>query len=592
MKPSNMTRAMNTFARWVLVPALFAATACSESPQEQAPAEKLPDYADLVLTHGGIYTADQQHGWAEAAAVRDGAFVMVGSNAEVEALVGPETRVIDLTGQMALPGFHDAHVHPTMGGYALLGCDLEGQASVGAIIEAVTACAQNLDEGWLEGHAFNLSLFGQDGPHKSLLDAVSMTRPIILWASDGHNAWANSTALELAGVTAETPDPPLGVIERDPDGSPSGTLRETAQELVRAAMPKPTLESNVEALRTGIAHLNSVGITSFIDAWVGQEDYQAYQAVERAGGLTARVVTSLTYESGFAKHYAEEFDQVLAGRNEFESERLNHDSVKLFLDGVLEGETAALVEPYVGMHGKRGDLILEPDALNAAVTRFDAMGLQVHMHAIGDRAVRAGLDAIEAARLANGPSDNRHHISHLQMIHIDDIDRFGSLETAANFQALWAWPDDWIMELNLPVLGAERVQGMYPIASVARAGGRIVGGSDWNVSSANPLDAIETAVRRQDAFAGDGPVLNENERIGLQTMIDAYTRNAAWLMHQEGRVGSIEVGKRADVVVLDRNLFEIPVTEINQANVVMTLLDGETVWAQGPAEDQETTERQ
>jgi predicted amidohydrolase YtcJ len=583
---------MSTFARWVLLPALFAATACSESPQEQAPAEALPDYADLVLTNGGIYTVDGQHGWAEAAAVRDGIFVVVGSNAEVEAQVGPETRVIDLTGQMALPGFHDAHVHPTMGGYALLGCDLEGMASVGAIIEKVTACAQNMDQGWLEGHAFNLSLFGQDGPHKSLLDAISMTRPIILWASDGHNAWANSTALELAGITAETPDPALGVIERDPDGSPSGTLRETAQELVRAAMPKPTLESNVEALRTGIAHLNSFGITSFIDAWVGLEDYQAYQAVERAGGLTARVVTSLTYESGFAKHYGGEFDQVLAGRNEFESERLNHDSVKLFLDGVLEGETAALVEPYVGMHGKRGELILEPEALNAAVTRFDAMGLQVHMHAIGDRAVRAGLDAIEAARVANGPSDNRHHISHLQMIHIDDIDRFGSLATAANFQAFWAWPDDWIMELNLPVLGEERVQGMYPIASVARAGGRIVGGSDWNVSSANPLDAIETAVRRQDAFADGGPVLNENERISLQTMIDAYTRNAAWLMHHEDRVGSIEVGKRADVVVLDRNLFEIPVTEINEANVVMTLLDGETVWAQGPAEDQETTERQ
>jgi predicted amidohydrolase YtcJ len=592
MKPLHRMTDMNPIARWLLLATLVAATACSERPQEQAAPEVAPDYADLVLLNGGIYTVDAQRSWAEAAAVRDGAFVAVGGNAEVESLVGPETRVIDLAGRMALPGFHDAHVHPTMGGYALLGCDLEGLASVEEIIEAVTACAQELDEGWLEGHAFNLSLFGQDGPHKSLLDAVSMTRPIILWASDGHNAWANSTALELAGITADTPDPALGVIERDPDGSPSGTLRETAQELVRAAMPKPTLESNVEALRAGISHLNSVGITSFIDAWVGLEDYQSYQAVDRAGDLSARVVTSLTFESGFAKHYGDEFEKVLAGRHDFESERLNHDSVKLFLDGVLEGETAALVEPYVGMHGKRGDLILEPEALNAAVTRFDAMGLQVHMHAIGDRAVRAGLDAIEAARAANGPSDNRHHISHLQLIHIDDIDRFGSLGVAANFQALWAWPDDWIMELNLPVLGEERVQGMYPIASVLRAGGRIVGGSDWNVSSANPLDAIETAVRRQDAFAGEGAVLNENERVSLQTMIEAYTTNAAWLMHQEDRVGSIEVGKRADIVVLDRNLFAIPVTEINEARVVMTLLDGETIWAGEPAQAANNTEGQ
>lgn len=575
---SNRNTGFTALAKWLLLPMLLVGAACSERQDEQPPVQAAVDFAELVLINGGIYTVDAERSWAEAAAVRGGAFVTVGSNADVESLIGPQTRVIDLTGHMALPGFHDAHVHPTAGGYALLGCDLEGLASVEATIAAVTACALDKDEGWLEGHAFNLSLFGQDGPHKSLLDAVSITRPIILWGSDGHNAWANSTALELAGITAETPDPPLGVIERDPDGSPSGTLRETAQELVRAAMPKPTLEGNVRALRTGISHLNSCGITSFIDAWVGLEDYQSYQAIDRAGGMTARVVTSLTYESGFAKHYGDEFDQVLAGRHQYESERISNGSVKLFLDGVLEGETAALVEPYVGMHGKRGDLILEPDALNAAVSRFDAMGLQVHMHAIGDQAVRAGLDAIEAARQANGPSDNRHHISHLQLIHVDDIERFATLDTAANFQALWAYPDDWIMELNLPVLGEERVQGMYPIGSVLRAGGRIVGGSDWNVSSANPLDAIETAVRRQDALAPDGPVLNENERVSVATMIDAYTINAAWLMHHETITGSVEVGKRADIVVLDRNLFEIPVTEINEAQVVETLLDGETIW--------------
>jgi hypothetical protein len=295
------------------------------------------------------------------------------------------------------------------------------------------------------------------------LDAIDTDRPIVLWGSDGHNAWANSRALELAGINAETADPALGVIERDPDGSPSGTLRETAQELVRAELPKPTLESNVEALRAGIRHLNSLGITSFIDAWVGLEDYEAYQVIDRAGELSARVVTSLTYESGFAKHYGDDFDQVLASRGQFESERLNHDSVKFFLDGVLEGETAAVLEPYIGMNGHRGELILSPEQLNAAVTRFDAMGLQVHMHAIGDWAVRAGLDAIEAARTQNGISDNRHHISHLQLIHVDDIERFASLDTAANFQSAWAYPDQWIMELNLPVLGEERVQGMYPV---------------------------------------------------------------------------------------------------------------------------------
>jgi len=209
------------------------------------------------------------------------------------------------------------------------------------------------------------------------------------------------------------------------------------------------------------------------------------------------------------------------------------------------------------------------------------MGLQVHMHAIGDRAVRAGLDAIEAARKQNGVSDSRHHISHLQLIHFDDIERFSSLGTAANFQAFWAQPDQWIMGLNLPVVGEERVQGMYPIASVERAGGRIVGGSDWNVDSANPLDAIEVAVRRQVPLADEGPVLNESERVSLTTMIDAYTINAAWLMHQENSVGSIEAGKQADIAVLDRNLFEIPSTELSDVQVLLTLLDGEPVYVAG-----------
>jgi predicted amidohydrolase YtcJ len=551
--------------------------ACDRETVPQA-SSRAAQVADTVLINGGIYTVDAERNWAEAAAILNGVFIAVGSNSDIEPLIGPATYTIDLSGNMALPGFHDAHVHPTMGGYALLGCSLENETSIDDIIGKVTACATQGGDGWLEGHAFDLALFGQDGPGKGLLDAIDTERPIILWASDGHNAWANSRALELVGITADTLDPPLGVIERDQFGAPSGTLRETAQELVRAVLPAPTQESNIEALSQGIRHLNSLGITSYIDAWVGLEDYESYRAIDQAGKLTARVVTSLTYESGFAKHYGDEFDQVLAGRKAYASERLSHDSVKLFLDGVLEGETAALLEPYIGKHGHTGELILSAEELAAAVTRFDAMGLQVHMHAIGDRAVRAGLDAIEAARQKNGITDNRHHISHLQMIHVDDIERFERLNTSANFQALWAEPDDWIMELNLPVLGEERVQAMYPIASVEQAGGRIVGGSDWNVSSADPLAAIEVAVRRQNALTDSGPVLNERERVSLSSMIDAYTINAAWLMHQENRTGSIEVGKQADIAVLDRKLFEIPATEISDTRVLLTLLDGEIIY--------------
>ena len=265
---------------------------CAED--EKAALQPAVEAADTVLINGGVYTVNPERGWAEAVAIREGEIVAVGNNAEAEAMIGPETQVIDLAGKMALPGFHDAHVHPTMGGYALLGCNLEALKSVDAILAQVTACASDGTEGWLEGHAFDLGLFGQDGPHKSLLDAIETSRPIVLWGSDGHSAWVNSRALELTGIDAETSDPALGVIERDPDGLPSGTLRETAQEMVRAVLPKPTLESNARALQAGIRHLNSVGITSFIDAWVGLEDYQSYHAIDLTGALTARVVTSLT----------------------------------------------------------------------------------------------------------------------------------------------------------------------------------------------------------------------------------------------------------------------------------------------------------
>lgn len=574
MHVSTIQRSMTI----LLLIAVFFLSACNEESPQEVVVEAVQPVADTVLLNGGIYTVDEQRSWVEAAAVVDNTIVALGSNAEIEGMIGPLTKVIDLTGAMALPGFHDAHVHPTMGGYALMGCMLEDEASVDAIIQKVKSCIAEGEDGWLEGHAFNLALFGQDGPDKSLLDEIDTERPIILWSSDGHNAWVNSRALELAGITVDTQDPLLGVIERNEFGEPSGTLRETAQELVRDVMPLPTHESNIAALKAGIKHLNSFGITSFIDAWVGEPDYQSYHSIDEAGDLTARVVTSLTYGSGFAKHSGDEFERVLAGRGAYESERLNNGSIKFFLDGVLEGETAALLEPYVGKHGHRGELILSPEELNAALTRFDKMGLQVHMHAIGDRAVRAGLDAIEAARTANGDLDNRHHIAHLQMIQVDDIERFSELNASANFQALWAEPDDWIMQLNLPVLGEERVQGMYPIGSVERAGGRIVGGSDWNVSSADPLAAIETAVRRQNAYLESGPVLNAKQSVSLATMIDAYTINAAWLMHHEDITGSIEVGKRADITVLDRQLFEIPASEISDAKVLMTLLDGELIY--------------
>jgi len=542
-----------------------------------------PEPADIVLQNGGIYTVDAERSWAEAAAVRADEIIAVGTNADVENLIGPATRVVDLTGQMALPGFHDAHVHALEGGHSLVGCSLVGATeqfvfTAEETLAFIRDCASTNDDEWLVVFNFDLALFPAEGPHKSLLDEIESGRPVYVSGWDGHSAWVNSRALELAGITADTPDPPLGVIERDPvNGEPTGTLRESAMDLLRKFIPAPTAQQNVAALEAALAAMHEVGITSYINVEYTGDDWQAHRALDRSGRLKARVLSSLTYRV-MATYPEDEFEQILQERLAYDSERIAFDSIKLFLDGVLEGETAALLEPYEGMGDYRGTLNFQPDELAELATRFDAEGLTLHLHAIGDRAVRAGLDAMEAARERNGTTGNRPHIVHLQLVHPDDIPRFASLGVAATFQAHWAYPDSWIKELNLPVVGQARVDRMYPIGSIHRSGGRIVGGSDWDTSSIDPLDAIETAVRREDPWEQDPGVLNASEQVDLATMIDAYTIEAAWLMNHEDQVGSIEVSKRADLVVLDRNLFEIPAADINETRVLMTLFDGEVIY--------------
>ncbi|MEJ2603636.1 MAG: amidohydrolase [Gammaproteobacteria bacterium] len=543
--------------------------------------------ADIVFTNGGIYTADAEHSRAAGLAVRGDTIVAVGDGPEIERYVGADTRVIDLDGRLALPGFHDAHMHPLSGGEMLLGCSLFGITGQEAILAKVADCVAGSEPGeWIIGENFDLASFPGGNPHKSLLDEIAPDRLVYLRGSDGHNDWANTRVLELAGIDAETPDPPKGVIERDPEtGEPTGVLRETARAPVEALLPQATFEDRVAALEATLEETARYGITSLVDAWTGLADWEVYDHAAKAGDLTARVKASLTYGVN-ARHQGEEWEAVLARRDDFESDRFAVSSVKFFVDGVLEGETAALVEPYTGMGDHRGVLNFETDELAQAVTRFDRMGLQVHMHAIGDLAVREGLDAIEAARKANGPAGNRHHITHLQLVHPDDVPRFAALGVTANFQALWAYPDPWITEINLPVVGQERVDRMYPIGSIREAGGRIVGSSDWAVSSMNPLEAMETAITRQDPYGEIAGTLNADEAVDLATMVDAYTRNGAWLMGQDDITGTLEPGKRADIVVLDRDIFAIPATELSEVQVDLTLLDGVIIYErQGEGHD-------
>jgi predicted amidohydrolase YtcJ len=532
--------------------------------------------ADTVLVNGGLYTVDSNRSWAQAAALRDGRIVAVGTNHAVLALKGPKTEVIDLTGRMALPGFHDSHVHVMSAGVEQIQCPLTDLETVDAVLAAVKTCAESPVDGWVVGSGWNVALFPRTGPRKELLDEAVPGLPVILEDVDGHSAWVSSRALEIAGIDAHTPDPENGVIERDAKtGEPSGTVREAAMDLVEAHAPAPTAEMFRKGLKLALAHVRAAGITSFIEARVDETEFETFKALAQSHELTAKVRLSITY----GMFGSDDFETLLARRDEVRGPRLNADSIKIFLDGVIEGETAALLEPYLTRPGYRGSTSLTRAQLNAAVTRFEAMGLQVHLHAIGDAATRAGLDAVAAARAKNGPGDRRHHMAHLQLIHPDDITRFAELGVAANFQSLWAFPDDdYIVKINLPQVGPERVNRMYPIGSIRRTGGRLVAGSDWSVSTVNPWPAIEVAITRLDPRGEGKEVLNPTERVDLATMIDAYTINGAWLVSQENETGSIEPGKAADIVVLDREVFSLPASELGGVRVDLTLLDGEVIY--------------
>jgi predicted amidohydrolase YtcJ len=539
--------------------------------------------ADIVLINGGIYTVDADRSWAEAVAIRDGEIVAVGRDDEISKFTGDSTEIINLAGGMAMPGFHDAHSHPIEGGYLMRKCDIrEVTSSAEAVFEHIRRCVEENDGKWINGFGIDLSLFGPNGPDYAQLNAIASDRYFFIEAEDGHTVLVNDLVLDLAGITDKTPDPLNGIIERRAGtNEPNGTLRESAYDIVDAMRPPRDLSGGMDAMRDAIGAMNAVGITSTIDSWAGEREMIIWKSLDDAGELSLRVVNSIIDEGVFEKHVGEDFDRVLAARKDYSSEYIRNDSIKIMVDGVLEGETAALVEPYLEL-GHSGILNHSKEDLRTRVARFVAMGLQVHMHTIGDGAARAGLDAIEFANRENAENPNsqdlRHHLSHLELIHENDMHRFAELGVTANFTGGWAYPSTWVMELNLPVVGRDRVRNFYPIQSVVDTGANVVGGGDWIYGPLDPLESIEVAITRQDPDDENGLVGNIGDAIDLQTAIDMYTVNAAWLMHQEDKTGSIEVGKRADIIVLDKNLFEIPASDINQAKVRTTIFDGRIVY--------------
>jgi len=533
--------------------------------------------ADLVLRHGAVYTMDAERSWAEAVAVRGGRIVYVGSEDGIAPFVGSGTEVVDLAGRMVLPGFHDSHAHPISGGLTLAECDLNDSTTRAGVVAMIRWCATaHPDRPWVRGRGWALPIFPDANPRKELLDSLVPDRPAYLRAADGHSAWANSKALGLAGITKATPDPPDGRIERDPrTGEPSGTLREGATALVSRLLPERSAAERESALKLGIRLANRDGITSLYDASVNTADLHTYQAIIGEDSLTLRVVAALEVDPTAGPGQVPGLERL---RERFRSPLLRPIAAKIFADGVLESGTAALLAPYLGRHGDQGHSNYTPASLDSIAVALDRAGFQIHVHAIGDRAIRMTLDALAAARQANGPRDARPMMAHIELIEPEDIPRFRELGVIADFQPLWAYADDYITQLTEPQLGPARSRWLYPIGSVAHNGAVIVGGSDWPVSSLNPLDAIQVAITRRATDAPAGPPWIPQEVVDLPTILAAYTINGAYAFGQEAETGSLEVGKAADLIVLDRNLFAIPVEQIHGVRVVRTLLEGKTVW--------------
>jgi predicted amidohydrolase YtcJ len=559
---------------------------------------RMGEQADVVFTGGAVYTADRDGRRvvpagsglpASAVAVRGDRIVAVGDAADRDLtdLVGRRTEVVDLRGRALLPGFQDAHVHPAFAGVTMIGCNLIGAATLDEALARIGSyAAQHPDQEWIAGSGWRMEWFDHGTPSRELLDQATGGRPAYLTNRDGHGAWASTRALELAGVDERTPDPPDGRIERNADGSAQGTLHEGAATLVGRHVPAVTFDERLSGLMLAQQHLHARGITAWQDAIVGEylgsaDPLPVYLAAAAAGKLTARVQGALWWDRARG---GEQLPDILARREQGQAGRFRANTVKIMQDGVTESFTAGMIEPYLDSCGcqtaNRGLSHVDASQLREYVTLLDAAGFQVHLHAIGDRAVRESLDAIEAARVANGANDHRHHIAHLQVMHPDDVPRFAALGVTANVQALWAAHEPQMDELTIPFIGPERAAHQYLFGDLLRSGARLAGGSDWAVSSANPLRAVHVAVNRTlpgSAGAAAEPLL-PGQQLSLAEALATYTTGSAYVNHLD-ETGAIEAGKLADLVVLDRDPFDGPPEEIANTAVEFTYVAGERVYA-------------
>ncbi len=557
--------------------------------------------ATMVLTGGKVMTMDGSRTAAQSVAVRGNQIIGVGSDQDMVRYIGPNTQVIKLNGKTLLPGFIDAHVHPVLGSERLGKCSVDGVAMPVAEIVAYTVshCLTKEDNPapgkWIEVMNLNPANFTATAAD---LDKISTSRPVILSGSDGHTSWVNSVALQLAHITAATPDPAGGQIARDGKGQPTGFLKDSAQDLATNLIPPLSTAELVPLTQAVLDMLRSKGITSVQDAWAAPEQLDVYETMEKSNQLKMRVRATL--RSKVADDEAE-YQRLEAIRAHFAGHPLvRADAVKIFSDGVIEypTQTAAMIHPYLDDKGhptkNKGGRYFEQDVLNRYVARLDKDGFTIHVHSIGDFTTHAALDAFQYARDKNGVTDNRHQIAHLQIVDPADFPRFAKLNVIANMQLFWAQPNEYSIDAVKPYILPESYRYMYPAGSLKAAGATIAGGSDWPVDVLpgdlmpnTPLSSTQVAMTRRAPNVDSkdpyfGKVLNAAERVDMDTMLAAYTINGAKALKQDATTGSIEVGKLADLVVLDSDLSATAPDKFTSVKVRYTILNGAVVYQAVP----------
>jgi hypothetical protein len=534
--------------------------------------------ADVVVVNAKIYTVNLRQPWAEALAIRGEKILAVGSRREIDLYRGPRTRAIDAKGRLVLPGFTDCHIHFMEGSLGLLHVDLNGAATVREIQKRVSAYAvAHPHDEWILGMGWTYPAFAPSGmPDRKILDEVVLDRPVFLEAYDGHTAWANSKALAVAGIARETPDPPNGRIVRDDQGEATGALLEEAGEMVSKFAPKPSRDERLAALRKGLHEANRVGLTRVHSAGGDFEWLDLYDELRRKGELTVRQY--IAYFLNPPELTQADIEKAEEARQTYRDNWISGGAVKTMLDGVVEAHTAAMLTPYTDEPSKSGKLFWDPAKYKQAIAELDRRGFQIFTHAIGDRAVRLALDAYEEAQTKNGTQDARPRVEHIETITAADIPRFGSLGVIASFQPLHAYPDDDTLKIWARNAGPDRAGRAWVWHSIETTGGRLAFGSDWPVVTLNPWPGVENALTRQTT-EGDPPGgWIPKERISLEDTIKAYTLGAAIAGRRERTEGSLEAGKLADLIVLSRNLFEIPPNQTGKTEVRLTMVGGRVVY--------------